>query len=151
MKKVYVGMAAVIEKEGNFLILKRSPKKDFEPESWETVTGRLENDESPVEGILREVMEETSLEVEVVLPLDTGFFYRGGKEFPMVFIAYYCRYLKGEVRITWEHSEFKWISLSEAIEMLDLKHFHVMFKNLEKLKKYLPSDFRYSFSPAVSI
>ncbi len=149
MKKVYVGMAAIIEKDDEFLVLKRSPKKDFEPEAWETVTGRLEKDESPVEGVLREVMEETSLEVEVVMPLDTGFFYRGGKEFPMVFIAYYCRYLKGEVKITWEHTEFKWISLSEALEMPELKYFHLMFKNLEKLKRYLPKDFRYSFSPPV--
>ena len=146
MKKVYVGMAAVIEKENKFLVLKRSAEKDFEPEMWETVTGRLESDESPVKGILREVEEETSLEVEVLYPIDIGFFYRGGKEFPMVFISFYCKYIKGEVKTTWEHSEYKWITLNEALELKDLNHFHVMFRNIKEMKKNLPEEFKFEFS-----
>ncbi|MCE7741954.1 MAG: NUDIX domain-containing protein [Candidatus Heimdallarchaeota archaeon] len=151
MKKVYVGMAAVIEKDEKFLILKRSKDRDFEPEAWETVTGRLEADESPVTGVLREVEEETSLKVEVILPLDTGFFYRGGKEFPMVFISYYCKYVEGNVNLTWEHSEYKWITLQEALDLPDLKHFHVMLQNLRNLKKSLPENFKYSFSPTIHL
>jgi 8-oxo-dGTP diphosphatase len=146
MKEVYVGMAAIIEKDDKYLILKRSEEKDFAPNSWETVTGRLDADESPVDGILREVEEETKLKVEVLYPLDVGFFYRGGKEFPMVFISFYCKYLKGDVSITWEHSEFKWITLDEAIQLPDLQHFHVMFKNLQEMKKHLPKDFKYRYS-----
>ncbi len=149
MKQVYVGMAAVIEKKGKFLVLKRTKERDFEPEAWETVTGRLEKDESPIDGILREVNEETGLKVEVILPLDTGFFYRGGKEFPMVFIAYYCKYLEGEVKLTWEHSEYKWISLEEALDLPDLKHFHQMFENLRNLKEYLPEEFKFDFSATI--
>ena len=149
MKKVYVGMAAVIEKDGKILIMKRSKERDFQSETWEVVTGRLEAEESPVDGILREVVEETGLEVEVILPLDTGFFYRGGKEFPMVFISYYCKYLEGEVKLTWEHSEFKWINLDEAVNLPDLMHFHAMLKNLKNLKEYLPENFKYSFTPVV--
>ena len=146
MKKVYVGMAAVIEKDNNFLVLRRSEERDFEPGMWETVTGRLEADESPVIGIQREVEEETGLKVEVQYPLDIGFFYRGGKEFPMVFISFYCKYLEGEVNITWEHSEYKWLSLDDAISLPDLHHFHVMFRNLKGMKENLPEDFRFDFS-----
>ena len=146
MKQVYVGMAAVIEKENKFLILKRSDERDFEAGMWETVTGRLEADESPVIGVQREIEEETGLKADVVYPLDIGFFYRGGKEFPMVFISFYCKYIEGEVKITWEHSEYKWVTLEEAILLPDLRHFHVMFKNLQKMKEYLPEDFKYDFS-----
>lgn len=146
MKQVYVGMAAIIEKEDKILILKRSPEKDFAPDSWEVVTGRLEKDESPVNGIIREVKEETGLHVDVVLPVDTGFFYRGSKEFPMVFISYYCKYLSGEVEIGWEHSEYKWVNLDDAIKNKDLEHFKIMLNNLKKMKKYLPNDFRLQFS-----
>jgi len=149
MKQVYVGLAAVIEKGGKILIMKRSKERDFQPETWEVVTGRLEAEESPVDGILREVVEETGLKVEVILPLDTGFFYRGGKEFPMVFISYYCKYLEGEVKLTWEHSESKWINLGEAVNLPDLKHFHAMLNNLKKLKKHLPENFKYTFTPVV--
>ncbi|MCG3215465.1 MAG: NUDIX domain-containing protein [Candidatus Heimdallarchaeota archaeon] len=146
MKKVYVGMAAVIEKDNQILILKRSAERDFEPEMWETVTGRLEADESPVRGVEREAEEEVGLKVKVQYPLDIGFFYRGSKDFPMVFISFYCKYIEGEVNISWEHSEYKWISLDEAIDLADLQHFHVMFKNLKELKKRLPDDFIFEFS-----
>ncbi|MHA1224857.1 MAG: NUDIX domain-containing protein [Candidatus Heimdallarchaeaceae archaeon] len=146
MKQVYVGMAAVIEKNGKFLILKRSADKDFEPNNREVVTGRLEAEEDPAKGILREVQEETNLEVEVVMPIDTGFFYRGGKEFPMVFISYYCKYVSGEIKLSWEHSEYQWVSLEEALKMQDLRHFHNMFSNIQKLKKYVPDDFQFSLS-----
>ena len=149
MKKVYVGMAAVIEKGDEILILKRSKEKDFEPETWETVTGRLEEEESPVDGILREIDEETGIKAEIIMPIDTGFFYRGGKEFPMVFISYYCKYLEGEIELTWEHTEYKWIRLDEALNLPDLKHFHFMLKNLKKLKECLPADFKFDFSPAM--
>jgi 8-oxo-dGTP diphosphatase len=146
MKEVFVGMAAIIEKDDKILILKRSKDKDFAPNTWETVTGRLDADESPVDGILREVHEETKLKVEVQYPLDVGFFYRGGKEFPMVFISFYCKYIEGDVNFTWEHSEYRWVTLEEALELPDLHHFHVMFKNLQEMKKYLPSDFRFEYS-----
>ncbi|MBY9001402.1 MAG: NUDIX domain-containing protein [Candidatus Heimdallarchaeota archaeon] len=146
MKQVYVGMAALIEKDGKYLILKRSAERDFEPNSWEIVTGRLEADEAPNVGIVREVKEETSLDVEVIMPIDTGFFYRGSKEFPMVFISYFCRFTKGEIKLDWEHTEYKWITLDEAIENKDLKHFTNMFANLRELKKFTPDDFKYQFS-----
>ncbi len=146
MKQVYVGMAALIEKDGKYLIMKRSAERDFEPNTWETVTGRLEADESPNVGIVREVKEETGLDVEVIMPVDTGFFYRGGKEFPMVFISYYCKHIKGEVKLDWEHTEFDWITIDEALENQDLKHFTKMFINLKNLKKYLPENFRFQFS-----
>ena len=146
MKQVYVGMAALIERDGKYLIMKRSAERDFEPNAWELVTGRLESEESPVAGIVREVKEETCLDVEVILPIDTGFFYRGSKDFPMVFISYFCRYIKGEVKLDWEHTEYKWVTLDEAIENKDLKHFTIMFENLKNLKEYLPNDFKYKFS-----
>ena len=143
MKQVYVGMAAIIEKDDKILILKRSPEKDFAPSTWEVVTGRLEAEENPILGIEREIQEETGLTAEVIMPVDTGFFYRGGKEFPMVFISYYCRYKSGEVNLSWEHSEYKWISIDKALQMEDLFHFQVMLRNLKNVKKYVPEDFKF--------
>ena len=142
MKQFYVGVGALIERDGKFLTLKRSEEKDFGAGVWEIVTGRLEADESPQEGMLREVEEEVGLKVEIVMPVDTGFFYRGGKEYPMVFIVYWCRYLDGEARLSWEHTEYKWIDLEEAIEGPDLVHFSEIFAKIKILKEHLPEDFR---------
>jgi len=89
MKQFYVGVGGIIEKNGRLLVLRRSQDKDFAPNSWEPVTGRLEKEEDPEEGVLREIKEETEIEARVIMPVDTWFFYRGGKEFPMVFLAFW--------------------------------------------------------------
>ncbi|MHA2225535.1 MAG: NUDIX domain-containing protein [Candidatus Hodarchaeales archaeon] len=141
MKRFYVGLAGLIEKNGRFLVLKRSSEKDFEPGYWEAVTGRLEEEEQPEVGLLREIEEETGITVQILMPIETGFFYRGGKDFPMVFIAFWCQYLSGEVRISWEHSEFKWITLDEALEEPTLGHFHQIFSKIKKLRDIFPEDF----------
>jgi 8-oxo-dGTP diphosphatase len=138
VKKLYVGMGAAVEKDGKFLILKRTESKDFAPNAWEVITGRLEEEESPRDGILREVLEETGLKAEIVMPVDTGFFYRGGKEFPMVFISYWCRYVEGEVNLSWEHNQFKWASIEEILEEPTMNHFYSLFERIRQLKQYLP-------------
>lgn len=141
MKKYYVGVAGIIEKEDKYLILRRTSEKDFLPNTLEMVTGRLEKDESPELGLLREIKEETNLDVSILMPIHTGFFYRGGKDFPMVFIMFWCKYKKGEVKISWEHSEFLWMSLNEILKEQELEKFHEMFKRVSYFKKHLPEDF----------
>ncbi|MHA1211722.1 MAG: NUDIX domain-containing protein [Candidatus Heimdallarchaeota archaeon] len=139
---MYVGIGAYIEKDGKFLILKRSPNKDFDPNIWEGVTGRLENNEEPTQGILREIQEEVQLDVDIIMPIDTGFFYRGGKEYPMAFIVFWCRYKSGKVQLNWEHTEYKWITLEEAIISKELQYDNERYKIIKKLKKYLPLNFK---------
>lgn len=142
MKSFYVGVGAVIEKNNQILVLKRSPEKDFAPNTWEVVTGRLEHEEEPEKGILREVLEEVKLEVDIILPVHTGFFYRGGKEFPMVFIVFWCKYLSGDVELSWEHNEYKWITLEEALELKNLEPFATSFRTIKRLRKHLPKEFK---------
>ncbi len=141
MKQFYVGLAGIIEKDGKFLVLKRSPDKDFAPNCWEPVTGRLEEAENPEDGILREIEEEIGIKTKIAMPVDTSFFYRGSKEFPMVFIVFWCKYIDGTVKLGWEHTEYKWITPDEAFDELTLDHFHHMFKRILKLKEHLPTDF----------
>ncbi|NHJ47245.1 MAG: NUDIX domain-containing protein [Asgard group archaeon] len=142
MKQFYVAVGAAIEKDGKILVLRRSPEKDFGANYWEIITGRLEEEEHPEIGTLREVEEEVGLKAEVIMPVYSSFFYRGGKEFPMVFIVYWCKYLEGEVKISWEHTEYKWLSLDEAINEPKLKLFSGVFKNIKKLKEHVPIDFK---------
>ena len=144
MKTFYVGVGAIIEKDEKLLVLKCSPEKDFGANEWEVVTGRLELDENPENGILREVQEEVKLNVEIIMPVDTGFFYRGGKEFPMIFIVFWCRYKGGEVELSWEHSEYKWISIHEATSSESLKPFTKSFSIIKELKKHLPKEINFS-------
>lgn len=142
MKQFYVGIGAAIEKNNKFLVLLRSLEKDVGANMWEIVTGRLEDDEDPIVGLIREVKEEVELEVEVIMPIDTGFFYRGSKDYPMIFIVYWCRYLNGEVNLSWEHSEYKWLTLKEAIDDPKLELYWSRFKTIMKLKEHIPDNFK---------
>ena len=142
MKQFYVAIGALIEKEDQYLVLRRSPEKDVGANLWEFVTGRLEEEEDPAIGVLREVKEEVDLNVEVIMPINTSFFYRGSKEYPMVFIVFWCRYIKGEVKLSWEHTEYKWVSLDEAINSEELGLFRKGFTIIKKLKEFLPKDFK---------
>jgi len=141
MRPFYVGLAALVEKDEKFLVLKRSSDKDFAPNTWEPVTGRLERGENPEDGILRELGEEIKIKAEVLMPVGTWFFHRGSEEHPMVSITFWCRYVEGEVKLSWEHSEYKWITLSEAIDEPDLEYFRQCFQRIRKLKEHLPNDF----------
>lgn len=141
MEQFFVGIGGIVEQDGKILVLKRSSEKDFAPGSWEIVTGRLERAENPSRGILREITEETTIKAEMITPISTGFFYRGGKEFPMVVIDFWCRYLDGEVKLSWEHSEHKWITLHDALRMSDLKSCYPAFSRILALKTTLPKNF----------
>jgi len=143
MKKFFVGVAGAIEKNGQVLVLKRSPEKDVGANLWEVVTGRLEAEENPEIGVLREIEEEVGLKAEVVMPINTKFFYRGGKEFPMILISFWCRYLSGEVKISWEHSEYKWLKIDDAINDSDMHFFTEEFKRIKQLMESLKDTFRY--------
>ena len=54
-----------IEKEGKYLMLHRTKKKkDINKDKWIGIGGKLEKDESPEECIIREVKEETGLQLQ---------------------------------------------------------------------------------------
>ncbi len=59
-------VAAVIEREGRFLVGKRSPHKTSAPGTWCAITGRIEPGETEAEAVAREVLEETGLRVQPI-------------------------------------------------------------------------------------
>ena len=82
----------------------------------ESVSGRIESGESPVEAARREAFEETGLTVDVLKPLDTFHFYRGSPREEAIGITFHCRVDSGELRLSEEHSASAWVSSVEARE-----------------------------------
>ena len=71
---MYVGAAAFIQKDDLILIAKRSPDHPHGGGGeWEVPSGRLEDGESLEQGLAREVMEETGLEVRIIAPVTTWY------------------------------------------------------------------------------
>ncbi len=76
--------------------------------------GHLELNESFEAGLLREVKEETDLKIEVISPVATWHI----PEIPLVGVAFACRYLSGDIKLTHEHSNYKWVSHHEIFQYI---------------------------------
>ncbi|MET8026945.1 NUDIX hydrolase [Streptomyces avermitilis] len=72
--------AVVMDDVGRVLLVRRSERERFLPRVWGVPCGKLEPDESPRDGALRELKEETGLRGEVVRKVGESSFvsdYRG--------------------------------------------------------------------------
>jgi 8-oxo-dGTP diphosphatase len=104
-----------------YLILHRSEQKDFAPGAWECVTGRVDQGEGFEDALRREVYEELGVEVFIEHILGTTHFYRGNpiSKNELVGVIYLCSISDpNTIRIGQEHSEYRWLSADQAIELL---------------------------------
>ena len=78
--------------------------------AWYFPGGSLEENESPADGVRREIREETELEVDD-LRLFRVWHYRAGDAAPAVGITYTCSVPPGtEPRINEEHAAARWVA-----------------------------------------
>lgn len=116
---------AIITKKGKFLTLKRNANDPARPNCWVFPGGNLEFGENINECIIREIKEETSLEVKEIKPLHINSEIDPKKNIFWIEIGYLCKYKSGEVKLSEEHSEYKWVtkdeflSLESAIYLMD--------------------------------
>lgn len=117
-----VATGAIIENSstGKILLLKRSNTKDFSSGIWEYVTGRLHQFEEPAEGLRREVREEAGIEIDIVKPISVFHIFRGEKtaENELIGVMYWCKTDSEEVELSEEHSDFRWVTATEALELI---------------------------------
>ena len=121
--RFYAGIAAVIRArcDGRYLLLRRAPTKDFGAGAWECPTGRVDQGEGFEQAAHREVREELGIEMQIDGILGTTHFYRGQPvpENELVGVIFLCSIADSiPVQISDEHSEYRWLSASEALEML---------------------------------
>lgn len=113
----FLAVKGIIRREdGKILVLKRSDKDDHKPGIWETVGGGMDKEESPQKALLREISEETGLVVNVGSPFNVFTFKKDTGEFK-VGITFLCEYLSGEVMLSDEHSEYRWIDPKDFSQM----------------------------------
>ena len=93
------------------LIVKRHPKSRTDPKMWELPGGKVEKGEFFVDALIREIKEEVNLDVKV------GDFAEAVQNDYMhkrtVQIMMYLEDIKGEIKISEEHTAWKWASLEE--------------------------------------
>ena len=108
-----------------YLLLRRSPEKDFAAGAWECPTGRVDQGEGFTDAVGREVMEELGVDVVPDFLIGTTHFYRGTstQENELLGVIFHCTLTRPEaIRLSAEHSEFRWVTLAEAQGLLSMDH-----------------------------
>ncbi|MBX7150859.1 NUDIX hydrolase [bacterium] len=100
-----LAVIAYVIHNGKFLLLKRN----HEPKVWGPPGGRLEINENPAEGILREVKEESGLDINLLGPADI--WYGSFREGVLVSIDYLAETDHAGVQLSDEHSAFQWAAI----------------------------------------
>lgn len=123
-----VAVTGIIEKDGKYLILKRSEKEIAFPGFWTVPGGKLvrhEYESLPVTAntehwydivahtLQKEIREEAGLEVENFRYLTDMTFIRPD-DIPVLVLSYYCRHKTGEVALGKDLIDFAWITPAQG-------------------------------------
>jgi 8-oxo-dGTP diphosphatase len=101
--------AAIIEKDGKFLIAKRKKGKHLE-NKWEFPGGKIEDKETPKECLARELEEEFGIIAKVTDFVAESVFNYGDKKIRL--LGYRAQHISGEFILN-DHDEVRWIFPNE--------------------------------------
>ncbi len=107
--------AIVLNDQGQILLLQRSEKAGGGG-MGSFPGGALENMEDPYEGMQREIVEEAQLEVSELTPFYVRSYPDKENNF-CVILAYKCVSKNQDVKLNWEHDDYKWLSREEVLSM----------------------------------
>ncbi len=117
---VLINRTAIINNDGDILIIKRSETDSWQANKWEFPGGKLDLGQDINNALEREVLEETGILVKVsdTVTYVESFLIGDGKYkgLPLVSITYKATPISHNVKLSEEHSEYKWIAPEEALE-----------------------------------
>lgn len=105
-------VAALIEKNGKYLIAKRSTGSIDVLGKWEFPGGKVEKGESEESAIEREIKEEFEMDIKAI-----RFLVNNVCEYPSKTIdlrLYECKYISGDFNLH-DHSEYRYVSKTDII------------------------------------
>ena len=97
------------------LIMKRASNQMY-PNIWQMVTGKISENEKAYEAAIREIKEETNLEIDklFIVP-NVNYFYNNFDDSITIIPVFAAIITSGKnLKISHEHSEYKWCSVEEA-------------------------------------
>lgn len=125
MKTVIVQKAAVFDEQGRLLTLRRSDTDVRRPLQWDLPGGFLDEGEEFVDGVRREIKEEAGLDVGEIELIFSKTEVRDWKDEKkthtsnVVFMFYKTQAKSTNVEISYEHTEFKWMTPNEALTQFE--------------------------------
>lgn len=107
------------KKDIEFLLLKRAEDQSY-PGIWQMVSGKIKENERAYESAVRELNEETGLKPGKVWSVPTVNSFYSSKLDTINLIPVFAIKVEdqSDVKISYEHNEFKWVSLEETQNLL---------------------------------
>ena len=109
---IYV-LCAIICIDNKILVAQRSEKMKL-PLKWEFPGGKLEENESEIACIKREIKEEINIEIGIVKKLSNSEYDYG--TFKIKLIPYLANYISGDIQLS-EHNDYKLLEKSELLNL----------------------------------
>lgn len=129
-------VTCLLENNGKILILKRSDNVRTYRGLWGGVAGYIEKDETPFDAAIKEISEEVGIKKEDIKlikknePLSFSDCYNG-KNYDWTIYSYlFAVQNKDNIKIDWEHTEFKWIFPSEIENFKTVPHLKEVVKKM---------------------
>ncbi len=116
--------AIIYNNEGKILIIRRSKTSPTRAGFWDLPGGVLEDGEDKKEAIIREIKEETDLDVKDLLV--SGKVVGPENDISWEITCYFGAAPNDDVKLSYEHDDFKWI-MPEEFESLEASDTHKKF------------------------
>jgi ADP-ribose pyrophosphatase YjhB (NUDIX family) len=141
VKLRHVVVRAIVEKDGKLLLEKRSLKL-LEGGKWSLPSGYLDRDETAIQGIVREIKEETGWEVSnpILFQLSTLPHRPHDRGRQNIAIDFIVQPIKQTGEKDWESIEVAWIDIDKLPPLGDLAfdHGNVVSSYLKYREKPFP-------------
>ena len=94
-------VAVVFDKEGRVLIALRPKADRWMSEKWALIGGKLDDGETPMQAVIREVKEETTLKIKNPIEF---YISKNGEV-----VYFFTRDYEGDVTLDFEHDDHAWV------------------------------------------
>ena len=132
---------AYIEKDNSFLMLLRNKKKyDINANKWIGVGGHLEKEETPEDALIREIKEETGL--DVISYSKKGLIYFNYDDISELMHLYIVNDFKGEL-IECDEGTLKWIKKNDLFSLDLWEGDRIFLKKLLNEEPYFELELNY--------
>lgn len=139
MEKVrfHITVKGIVVLDKRILLLKRVKPSTDGLGYWELPGGGLEYGETPNQALIRELKEETGLDIIIIKPAYT--FTKIRTDYQTVGIGYLCIPKNDHVRLSNEHTDYCFVDVEKAKELLNEEIYNDIIYTIEEY--YLQSKY----------
>jgi 8-oxo-dGTP diphosphatase len=122
---VVLVVTALIEKNGKYLVLKRSEKNITNKGKWQFPEGKVKFGENILKALKREVKEETNLVVTdaKLFGISSSILKEGYGVFRMYRTIFKCKIL-GSIKLSEYHEKYAWVDKKSLDKLNFIEGFH---------------------------